>query len=326
MRYRNLTLAMLATMSTTIAVSARDIPRSGQKDARMRTVDYDPAQVVRLSTVAATALVVTFGAGEKVSAVAVTDSKNLSAMPRENFLFLKSRDVLPAQPVIVLTKGPRGVRRYVFEVEAISAARQTAEQRAIYYSVEFHYPGRPSQARLSTPAAPPTPAARAAWLHRVKMQRARAAQLAALRARTPIAPKGAQAGARKSPVAASAVVVAYRPASPPVPASNFRYVAQGDRELSPARVYDNGTSTHFYFPPNTRMPAIFRITPDGREAAANVTVKDNWVIVGGVGKNWRLRDGKSKLTVWNRGDGSSEAKPASAPTKSGAPHAAKDEK
>jgi type IV secretion system protein VirB9 len=278
-----LTLALATALPT--AVIARETPRSGHKDARMRTVVYDPAQVVRLSTVVATALVVTFDSREKIAAVAVTDSKNLVATPRDNFLFMKSRDILTPQPIIVLTKGPRGTRRYVFEVEAISAARQSAEQRDVYYSVEFRYPADRAQALM------------VAQRLRERQQRARQAQLAVASQRARV---------RRRLEQASAPVVA-APTAIPVPVANWRYVAQGNRRLAPGKVYDNGSSTFFQFSSNTRMPAIFRINPDGQEVATNVSVKNDWMIVGGVARGWRLRDGRTNLTIWNKGPTTSGA-------------------
>jgi type IV secretion system protein VirB9 len=253
------------------AAVARQIPVSGSNDMRMRSVAYDPSQVVRLSTILGSALVVSFAASEKVTAVAVTDSKNLAAMPRDNFLFLKSRDALPSQPVIVLTKGPHGIRRYVFEFEAISAARQVAEHRDIYYSVEFKYPADRAQALL------------AAQRRRALEFRARLAQIEASRARKTLnettRPQAQPRGAAQA---------------------NWRYVAQGNRMLVPDIIYDDGYSTFFHFRGNTRMPAIFRIAQDGKETTVNTNVKNDWIVVGMVATGWHLRDGRTNLTIWNR--------------------------
>jgi type IV secretion system protein VirB9 len=257
-----LTIAMLSW-----AADARQIPGANRKDARMRSVVYDRGQVVRLSTVAGTALVVTFSAAEKITAVAVTDSKNLAAMPRDNFLFLKSHTPLAPQPVIVLTQGRRGMRRYVFEIEAVSPQRQAAEHRDIYYSVEFRYPGDEAAARAA-----------------VARRRAQQQQVVAQRAAT----RRARALLEQAKV------------PQPTPSNNWRYVAKGSRSLMPAEVYDNGYSTFFRFPGAVRVPAIFRINPDGREATANTSVRGDYVVVSSVASGWRLRDGRTLLSIWNR--------------------------
>jgi type IV secretion system protein VirB9 len=265
---RSLALAMLALASSPSV--AGQVPESGRKDARMRIVSYDHGQVTKLSTVAGTALVITFARSERITAVAVTDSKNLAAMPRENFLFLKPRDVLPSQPAIVLTSGPKGVRRYVFEIEAISATRQAAERRDVYYSVEFKYPDDEMAAKLAAARYQ-----RQRQLARAKETRARALLI---RASTPS----------------------------PIRAKNWRYVAKGNRSLMPVAIFDNGSSTFFQFRSDARMPAIFRITPDGRDAVVNTSIKRGYVVVGIVAESWRLRDGRISLRIWNRGSSSGQ--------------------
>ena len=59
-----------------------------------------PARWSISTTAVGATLVVGFGDKETVTAVAVTNSKDLKAMPKGNFLFFKSQEVLPVQPVI----------------------------------------------------------------------------------------------------------------------------------------------------------------------------------------------------------------------------------
>src|ERR1700757_1451493 len=47
---------------------------------------------------------------------------------------------------------------------------------------------------------------------------------------------------------------------------NYRYLIRGDPGLTPSLVWDNGYSTAFTFPAMQRMPSLFRINPDGKEA------------------------------------------------------------
>jgi type IV secretion system protein VirB9 len=247
-------LAVLASLS--MAAGARQIPVAGREDTRMRTIAYNPAQVVRLSTAAGAAMVVSFSPDEKVTAVAVTDSKDLIVSPRDNFLFLKSKIALPQQPVIVLTSGPSGVRRYVFDIKTLESTRLAPGNPDVYYSVQFTYP-EDERAKRQQIA--------------LDLEAARAHHLMDAATENPLS--GTQ---------------------------NWRYVADGDRSLLPLEVVDNGFSTAFRFPGNTRVPAIFRIDPDGQEAAVNYSIKGDYVIVGTVAAGWRLRDGNTVLCIWNR--------------------------
>lgn len=248
-------------------VAAEESPVAGKKDARMRWIAYDPNQVVHLSTGVGATLVVTFSSDEKVTAVAVTDSKDLVASPRDHFLFMKSHSALPPQPVIVLTDGPNGARRYVFEVEIVAMDRLTADKPNLYYSVQFTYP--------QDEAAAQEKAAR----KRLDEQRQLETDSLLKRAHN---------------------LLEETEGKPLTGDTNWRYVGQGDSSLLPLEVLDNGYSTAFRFPGNTRIPAIFRLNPDGKEATVNYSLKGDYVIVGSVAPGWRLRDGDTVLCIWNR--------------------------
>ena len=72
-------------------------------------------------------------------------------------------------------------------------------------------------------------------------------------------------------------------------------------ELAPAEVWDDGQSTFLRFPGNRRVPTIFSVLPDGREAAVNYSVNTTGVItVHQTGPALRLRDGGLVLCIFNR--------------------------
>ncbi len=105
----------------------------------------------------------------------------------------------------------------------------------------------------------------------------------------------AQAAARETAAADALRAV------PVAPANNRRYVAQGDHALAPADVWDDGNSTFLHMPGNTRVPAIFVLNPDGKEATATYTVEGNLITVHQTSRGLRLRDGNSVLCIWNQG-------------------------
>ena len=251
---------------------ANEDPIPGRQDARMRTLPYDPDQVVHLSTAVGATLVVGFAATETVTAVAVTDSKDLKAMPKGNFLFFKSQQALPLQPVIVLTATEGGgMRRYVFEITTVPAASLGEEAPDIYYSVQFTYPADEAERRRALAAAQAAKNLAAAQARAAQRQLQLAHDQMEQRARDPFS------GER-----------------------NWHYVAQGDRTLLPLEVFDNGYSTVFRFPGNVRIPSVFVINPDGKEATPNYAVKGDLVQVDAVARSWRLRDGQTVLAIWNQ--------------------------
>jgi type IV secretion system protein VirB9 len=238
----------------------------------MRTLAYNPDQVVHLSTAVGATLVVGFGTKEAVTAVAVTDSKDLKAMPKGNFLFFKSQEALPLQPVIVLTSTEGGgMRRYVFEITTVPAASLAVDAPGIYYSVQFTYPADEAE-----------------------RQRA----LAAAQAAENLAASQAREGQYQLQVAHQKMEQGARDAFSGD--RNWHYIAQGDRSLLPFEVFDNGYSTVFRFPGNVRIPSVFVINPDGKEATPNYAVKGDLVQVDSVARGWRLRDGQTVLAIWNQ--------------------------
>lgn len=247
------------------AAHAEQKPIAGASDPRMRTINYDPEQVVHLSTAVGATMVVTFAATETVTSVAVSNSADLAAMPRENFLFLKSKVALPAQPVVVLTSGPSGLRRYVFSVVTTNMDNLEVSQSNLYYSVQFRYPADEAAAR------------RKAEQDRLAERQIVAAQRANERALAELDDPGLQTSS----------------------INNWRYMGQGDRSLAPVSIHDNGQTTFFRFPGRSRIPAIFSIGSDGEEISVNFAVKGDTVEIASVERGWRLRDGKTVLCIWN---------------------------
>ncbi|RZS76868.1 type IV secretion system protein VirB9 [Phyllobacterium myrsinacearum] len=259
-------LITCALLALTQGVRAEDTPLAGKFDARMRYLSYNPDQVVRLSTAVGATMVVTFGAGETVTSVAVSNSKDLAALPRGNYLFFKASKALSPQPVIVLTTGELGMRRYVFSVSSKPMDHLDKQQSDLYFSVQFGYPADEAAAR------------RKAAVQQAEINKSRAAWNYQQRARTMLD---------------TPVTEAYPGAN------NWHYVAQGDHSLKPSEVFDNGNTTVFRFPGNTRIPSIYVINPDGSEAAANYTAKGSYIEVSSVARGWRLRDGRTVLCIWN---------------------------
>jgi type IV secretion system protein VirB9 len=89
--------------------------------------------------------------------------------------------------------------------------------------------------------------------------------------------------------------------------SNVRYVLQGqeaaDWDLLPTReVSDNGTDTHFHFPGAMRVPIIYAVNPDGKEAVVEPTFNSQTGVatVHQLARVFHLRDGDALLCVFNK--------------------------
>jgi type IV secretion system protein VirB9 len=238
---------------------AGDTPRAGAADARMRTVDYNPRQVYRVTGVFRTATQILFGDGEEILHVALGDTVAWEVAPAANILFLKPREKAGPTNLIVTTKQGGIVRNYQFELSARYGSIGSGT-RDTMFQVKFRYP------------AEERAAAAAARAQRMLLQAA--------------------------VIEGTAVKFALDAAVLEGP-RNLRYSLKGDGDLQPSEVTDNGQFTVLRFPRNQAIPAIFQVLPDGSESIVPFDVRDDFVVVHGVVRQLRLRRGKSLLCIWN---------------------------
>lgn len=80
-------------------------------------------------------------------------------------------------------------------------------------------------------------------------------------------------------------------------APNYNYGASNRTEITPVRVWDDGTFTYFQLARNAPVPAIFRYA-NGRERTVNTQATEPGVIrVSGVNAQWVLRLGETVVCV-----------------------------
>ena len=139
-------------------LQAAQAPRPGIVDARIRTVDYDPDQVVALRGYFGFQMMVEFAPDERIENVSIGDALAWQVTPnrKANLLFLKPVDGTAATNMTVVTDR----RRYAFELSARRPAGARSTDMA--YVVRFVYPPDPSPVLVATaePEPPPPPARR----------------------------------------------------------------------------------------------------------------------------------------------------------------------
>ncbi len=125
--------ALLLSAQTARAV---ETPQPGKADARVRTIDYDPAQVVHLAGVYRTAIQILFGEDETILHVAVGDATAWDVAAEKNILFIKPKAAHGLTNLIVTTARPNGAtRNYTFELST-----KARTERASLYVLRFRYP------------------------------------------------------------------------------------------------------------------------------------------------------------------------------------------
>lgn len=122
-------------------------PKPGVADPRMRTIDYDPLQVVRVEGVFRTATQILFGDDEIILHVAVGDATAWDVAAEKNILFIKPKAGHGITNLIVTTaRGAGPTRNYTFELSAETSRRAAGG----LYVLRFRYP---SDQKAATTAA-----------------------------------------------------------------------------------------------------------------------------------------------------------------------------
>jgi type IV secretion system protein VirB9 len=118
------------------AAQAVETPRPGRADARVRTIEYDPQQVVHVTGSYRSAIQILFGEDETILHVATGDATAWDVAAEKNILFIKPKAAHGLTNLIVTTSQPNGVtRNYAFELTTAARA-----ERASLYVLRFRYP------------------------------------------------------------------------------------------------------------------------------------------------------------------------------------------
>ena len=255
-----LTLGMIvAAYLSPQAAHASQTPTPAPGDQRMRSIAYQPDNVVDAVTTLGSTLAVQFADTETVQDIWVSDSakKDCKVQGAGNIALVKPATVMPAAPMFVRTAlRDGGFRLYTFQLQVKEG--DTAETTpGTMFRIRFTYPADEAAARRDA-------AIRAAG---ERQQRAVRAKLAA-----------------------GAAVVA----------ANWRYVAQGSANLVPAEIWDDGQSTFLRFSGNVRIPSVYVIDPNGKEALVNYSVEAGVLTIHQTAPRFRLRDGDTVLAIMNR--------------------------
>ena len=238
---------------------AAQTPKAGREDPRMKTVDYDPAQVVRVVGAFRTATQVILGDDETIRHVALGDSSAWDVAAEKNILFLKPKERRGLTNLIVTTDkagaGGEQTRNYTFEL-ATRAGDNAGRGAATYFQLRFRYPAD----------------------HKVQVAEVISAEEAALRQKIVELKleRGVLEGVR-----------------------NLAYSEQGGPDLLPSEVSDNGRFTVLRFPAAQAIPAVYAVAPDGSEELTPFDVRGEFVVVHAVAKELRLRRGKAVACIWN---------------------------
>ena len=114
-------------------------PQRGAADPRVRVVDYNAADVVRLGTFYGVSTHVQFGQGEVIKDVAVGDEQAWTIIPRGSNLFIKPKAEKADTNVTVVTD------KHVYQFALVVEPRSVKDSHAwrdpnLIFSLSFRYP------------------------------------------------------------------------------------------------------------------------------------------------------------------------------------------
>lgn len=238
---------IIAAALLPLAATAAQLPKAGALDPRIRTIVYNPSEVVVIKGHYGFQQMIELADGEKVESLSMGDSLAWQVAPNKagNLLFLKPVEPKAHTNLAVVTNR----RSYAFELIAVNLVTQVAQMN---YIVRFRYP-QDADARVQ-------------------------AELAAQRDE-------------------DQEVMPQRRVDPS--AWNLDYTFQGESDLAPNRVFDDGTFTYFQFRDKQDVPAIFLVTEDGNESLLNYHVSGEYVVIERIGRQFTLRGRDGDVCVYN---------------------------
>ena len=239
--------------------SARQKPREGTADKRIKTVSYNPNDVVAVRGYYGFTTLIEFSAGEDVEIAAAGDTIGWQVAPVGNRVLIKPQEYNAKTNLQVITN------RRTYSFELTSGTVKSAQSGSLTFVLKFRYPED----------------------ERIALEAANAA--------------------RKRHKQATVGEDGKTPAD-----WNMAYESDGDDEVAPIRVLDDGQFTYFEFNNLKDLPAIFLVNADQSESLVNFRVEGKYVVVERLGGRFTTRKNDLVACIYNMSWEEITARPAGA--------------
>lgn len=267
MRYLLLLLLLLPSL-----VMAEITPDKSPFDSRVRVIDYNRMDVVKLSTFYGVSTHVQFADNELIKDVAIGDDQAWSIVPRGNHLFIKPKARKADTNVTVVTD------KRVYNFALVVAPRSTKDSTAwkdpnLVYGVSFRYPEEEAAKLAAEQAAKAKSEETKRRFNVIKSKFAKTTK------------DGVEDYVGQKEI--------------PLERQNYDYWMAGSPEISPTAARDDGRFTYLAFSNNRDMPAVYSVDTAGKEALINTNVEGNTIVIHRVVALLRLRKGGAVVCIRN---------------------------
>ena len=145
---KRLLLLVIAVLVIPTLVFGEETPVRGKYDPRVRVVDYNPLNVVKLSTFYGVSTHVQFEDGETIKYVAVGDDQAWRVVPKDNHLFIKPIATEGDTNVTVVTD------KLTYQFALVIQPREIKDKTAwsdpnLIFSLSFRYPDDEMKAEIA---------------------------------------------------------------------------------------------------------------------------------------------------------------------------------
>lgn len=130
---------ILITLFVPLLAFAELTPNKGSYDPRVRVVDYNPLEVIKLSTFYGVSTHIQFADGETIKDLAVGDDQAWNVKPRGNNLFIKPQATKADTNITVITDKRSYQFALVVQPRQIKDSTAWADPHLIF-SLRFRYP------------------------------------------------------------------------------------------------------------------------------------------------------------------------------------------
>ena len=248
-------------------------------DSRIRTLVYNPNEVYELKFYYNYQSFIEFSEDEEIEMISVGEAFAWRLTPAGKRLFIRPLEIAAHTNMTIITNR----RIYHFDIRSDEFTGKADED--LVYTVRFFYPQIGQPLPIPPQLAVPNVAARA---------RKEQAPLSS----------GDLTGVIHTPMPKARVdekLPGLIDRNPENSNLNFDYRFSGESDnIMPLKVYDDGNETHFQFAnDNLVIPTISVVDVNGNETPVSYTIRDRYVVVPIVSRQFTLRLAESMLCIYN---------------------------